>query len=182
VIRGRVFVSVTSNTLPLELGAGRFSRKDFRREIEELATGFEVVTIEGQDYRHRHFEADPGRRYFIDSMVFEERLRQAPERAARGDFADVLVALSEIHPIRYRDIAAGLDGLFVERVASIPRLPDALRWVHFIDSIYDAGTRLAATGELALGDLFSAGELSGPYGKKLSRCLSRMEELLGAEG
>lgn len=182
VIRDGAFVSVTSNTLPHQLGAGRFSRKDFRLEIEELAAGFEVVTVEGQDYRQRHFEAVPGRRYFLDPVAYEERLRAAPGLAARGDFTDMLATLAEVHPIRYREIAGGLDGLFIQRVTPIARLPDALRWVHFIDSIYDAGTRLAATGDLALGELFPAGDLSGPYGKKLSRCLSRMEELLGAEG
>jgi len=181
IVAGGTFVAVTSNTLPLELGNGRFSQKDFGSEIEELAGEFEVVTIEGEDYRHRRFEADPGRRYFLDPGAFEERLRGLPGRTARDGFAAILSALADVHPIRYREIASALDSLFVEGVVPIAGLPDALRWVHFIDSVYDAGTRLAATGDVALGDLFEPRDLQGPYGKKLSRCLSRMEEMLGSE-
>ncbi|MDR0787297.1 MAG: cell division protein ZapE [Gemmatimonadota bacterium] len=180
VIGNGVFVAVTSNTLPLELGAGRFSQKDFHSEIEELASGFEVVTVEGKDYRHRHFEADPGRSYFLDPATFELRLSQCEGRVARGGFPDLLAALGKVHPVRYRSITKSVDALFVEDVVAVPGLFDALRWVHFVDSAYDAGTRLVATGGIALGELFAAADLRGPYGKKLSRCLSRMEEMLGA--
>jgi cell division protein ZapE len=46
-------VITTSNTLPTDLGAGRFAADDFRREIGEIAAVFETVHIAGDDYRHR---------------------------------------------------------------------------------------------------------------------------------
>src|SRR3954454_22450437 len=46
-------IVTTSNTLPTDLGAGRFAADDFRREIGEIATVFETVHIDGEDYRHR---------------------------------------------------------------------------------------------------------------------------------
>src|SRR5690606_33436415 len=73
-------LAVTSNTLPLELGAGRFSQKDFSAEIEELASAFEGIRVQGEDYRHRHFEARPGADYFVERAVLEEVARQnAPD-------------------------------------------------------------------------------------------------------
>jgi len=35
------------------------------------------------------------------------------------------------------------------------------------------------TSTVALGELFPASFLTGAYGKKFSRCLSRLEEMLG---
>ncbi len=182
VIDGGVFVAVTSNTLPLELGAGRFSQKDFRSEIEELRAEFEVVTIEGEDYRHRHFEADGGPAFLRDGAACEAIVGASPERWVRVGFTDLIGTLATLHPIRYREIAGRMDAIFVEGITAISELPDALRWVHFIDSVYDAGVEFVAAGEVPRGGLFGDGAMRGPYGKKLSRCLSRMEEMLVAAG
>jgi cell division protein ZapE len=48
-----------------------------------------------------------------------------------------------------------------------------------VDKLYDNAVGFAATGQGGLGELFPAEWLSGSYGKKFSRCLSRMEEMLG---
>jgi cell division protein ZapE len=69
--------------------------------------------------------------------------------------------------------------LVLEDVRPLPSLSDALRWVHFVDSIYDDGVWMMAVGSLSLAKLFTPDALSCPYGKKCSRCLSRLEELLG---
>ncbi len=42
-----VSVAATSNTLPEQLGEGRFAAQDFLREINTLATTFTTVRIEG---------------------------------------------------------------------------------------------------------------------------------------
>ena len=178
-------LAVTSNTLPLELGAGRFSQKDFRAEIEELSGAFEVVRVEGEDYRHRSFEARPGLDvYATASAIAAERERAGPGTLITP-FPALMEALSEVHPIRFREFADRVERLVVEEVGRIDGLPAALRWVHFVDSIYDAGVGLTASGVAPLGELFPRDAFQGPYAKKLSRCLSRMEEMLGesrAEG
>lgn len=48
-----VSVAATSNTLPEQLGEGRFAAQDFLREINTLASIFTTVRIDGPDYRHR---------------------------------------------------------------------------------------------------------------------------------
>jgi cell division protein ZapE len=182
VIGSDVFVAVTSNTLPLELGAGRFSQKDFRSEIEELSGAFEVVTVQGEDYRHRHFLAGGDAALAWTGDAIEARIAASTRRWIRADFTGVIQSLACLHPIRYREIAKGLEALCVVGITAIPELPDALRWVHFIDSVYDAGVEFAATGDVSRGSMFSDAAMRGPYGKKLSRCLSRMEELIGDPG
>ena len=48
-----VALAATSNTLPGSLGEGRFAAEDFLREIQALAARFEVLRVDGDDYRHR---------------------------------------------------------------------------------------------------------------------------------
>ena len=46
-------VVATSNTLPEQLGEGRFNADDFKREIQGIANRFEALRLDGPDYRHR---------------------------------------------------------------------------------------------------------------------------------
>ena len=48
-----VAIVATSNTLPDALGEGRFAAQDFLREIQAMAERFEVLRIDGEDYRRR---------------------------------------------------------------------------------------------------------------------------------
>nr|WP_268904088.1 AFG1/ZapE family ATPase [Candidatus Frankia alpina] len=54
-----VALAATSNTQPEDLGAGRFAAADFLREIQGLAARFDVLRIDGSDYRHRGLPAPP---------------------------------------------------------------------------------------------------------------------------
>ncbi len=177
-----VRVAATSNTVPDELGRGRFDQKRFAAEIEELAASFEVLRIEGEDFRHRRFQADPGREYFLDAEAFARAASEAGPGAVRTTFAELAAALGEVHPIRFAALVERMDALLVEDLAPIGSLPDGLRWVHFVDKLYDGAVPLAATSEITLGELFPASFVEGPFGKKFSRCLSRLEELLGEAG
>ncbi|HEX7241188.1 MAG TPA: cell division protein ZapE [Longimicrobiaceae bacterium] len=174
-----VHVATTSNTVPDELGRGRFSQKDFAAEIEELASAFETVRVQGEDFRHRRFEARPGLEAFLAPEALAREARAAGEGALHARFDALLAALREVHPIRYAALAERIGALFVEDVALLPGLPDALRWVHFVDKVYDDAVPFAASSRVPLGGLFPAEFLRGAYGKKFSRCLSRMGELLG---
>lgn len=174
-----VQVATTSNTIPDELGRGRFDQKSFTAEIEELSAAFETVGITGEDFRHRRFEADPGRTAFLSPDAMAAREAAAGPRTLVTDFRPLAAALGEVHPIRYATLVERIDGVLVRGVAPLTHVFDALRWVHFVDKLYDGAVPLAATSDTALGALFPREFLAGAYGKKFSRCLSRMEELLG---
>jgi cell division protein ZapE len=178
LLKHGVRVVATSNTLPLDLGEGRFSQKDFKSEIAEMSSAFEVITVRGEDYRHRHFELNPGREYFVDRRELEQQARDAGERALLVPFDELLEVLGMVHPLRYADLTRAADAVFVSDFGRIENLPDALRFVHFIDRLYNSATPLAASSSRALGDLFPREFLGGAYGKKCSRCLSRLEEML----
>lgn len=178
VLEQNCFIAVTSNTLPLELGAGRFSQKDFRGELEEMAGAFEVLRLEGKDYRRRSFAGDATGAHLLALGSAAEASTDDDQGGLRTSFPALQEVLASIHPIRYRDLARALDSVLIEGLGPFSRLPDALRWVHFIDSVYDAGVPLLATGSVGLSELFPRADLMGPYGKKLSRSLSRLQELL----
>jgi len=177
-----VRVATTSNTIPDELGRGRFDQKNFKAEIEELSGAFEVLEIGGEDYRHRRFEASPGRASFLDAAAMERAIARADERTLVADFGELAAALAEAHPIRYAALAERIGTLLVRGVEPFTHPYEALRWVHLVDKLYDDAVAFAATSEAALGELFPASFLAGPFGKKFSRCLSRMEEMLGESG
>jgi cell division protein ZapE len=172
-------IATTSNTIPDELGSGRFDQKSFQAEIEELAGAFEVLEIAGEDYRHRRFEAHPGRAYFLDDEAMARAAESAGDRALAADFPALLAALGTVHPIRYVALVDAVAELLVRELAPVGSLPEGLRWVHFIDKLYDRAVPLAMSSTISLGELFPASFLASAYGKKFSRCLSRMEEMLG---
>lgn len=179
-----VRVVTTSNTIPDELGRGRFDQKSFTTEIEELSGAFETVGITGEDFRHRRFEAEPGRAYFLSPEQMAARVAAAGPRTLVADFRELAAALGEVHPIRYHAMVERVDGVLLNEMGELSHLFDALRWVHFVDKLYDGAVPLAATSQVPLGAVFPRAFMTGAYGKKFSRCLSRMEELLGenAEG
>ncbi len=179
VLTGRPRVAVTSNTLPLELGAGRFSQKDFRSEIEELAGSFAVLRLEGEDYRQRRFEWRPSRGYFLQPADLPGLGSARSATSIAVEFERLIETLRQLHPIHYRQLARRAGALLISGMRPVDTLPDALRWVHFVDSLYDARVRLYASGEIPLFELFQPEALAGPFGKKLARCLSRLEEMLG---
>jgi cell division protein ZapE len=172
-------IATTSNTIPDELGRGRFDQKNFRAEIEELSGAFEVLEIEGEDFRHRRFQADPGRACFLDDAAMADAASRAGGRVLAADFGALLAALGEVHPIRYVALVESVDELLVRGVRPVGSLFDGLRWVHFVDKLYDRAVPVAMSSGTALGELFPPAFLTGAYGKKFSRCLSRMEEMLG---
>ncbi len=174
-------VVVTSNTLPSDLGRGRFSAEDFAREIGEIAAGFEVVQIEGEDYRHRATSLAPE-----DCCVLtpsDLRARHAGHEASTGakilvSHHDLLAYLSTLHPIHYGQLAKQIDALFVDGLGPIRDQDAALRFVHLVDKVYDRRVRLFVSAQLPLEGIFPADYRHGSYARKYGRCLSRLHELL----
>jgi cell division protein ZapE len=174
----RVRVVTTSNTLPSDLGRGRFAADTFQREIGEIASAFEVITIDGEDYRHRHWDELAGPR-LLDSSALYARFQAEPIAAAVLVTWPALAAeLERIHPVHYGQIASRLDALYLDQLSIIEDQAVALRLVHFVDKLYDNEVRLAIASAVPLSEVFSKGYRHGGYEKKYRRCLSRLHELL----
>lgn len=169
------WVLTTSNTPPEAQGRGRFNAEDFRREIQSVARHFQVMRIDGPDFRQR---LRPGR--WLPRERFARLVRSEPAPAPRvfATWPELLALLGRLHPARYGGLLQQIGTLYLADVAPIPAQHDALRFVHFIDKLYDLGTGLRASGRASLSELFDASYRDSGYAKKHERCLSRVSELL----
>lgn len=177
----RVRVVTTSNTLPHQLGAGRFAAEDFKREIGVIASAFDVVRIDGDDYRHRpKWEGTPAREVVSPAELRERCERYVPTRGAKvyASFPDLLQHLGRLHPIRYARLLEPIEAMFIEGLAPIQDQSAALQFVHLVDKLYDQQVHLVVSTTCDLPDLFLPSYRDKGYAKKYQRCLSRLHELL----
>jgi cell division protein ZapE len=84
--------------------------------------------------------------------------------------------LSTVHPSRYVKLVDGLDAVGLRDVAPLTSQTDALRFVAFVDRLYDAQVRVIATGT-PLDEVFGEDMLAGGYRKKYLRATSRLVAL-----
>jgi len=169
LVQRGVSVAATSNTLPEQLGEGRFAAQDFLREINTLASIFSTVRIEGPDYRHR--DLPPAPEPPSDDDVRAEAARVAG--ATLDDFDDLCAHLATMHPSRYLALIEGVTEVFVTGVHPLDDQSVALRLVSLTDRLYDAGIPVAASGA-KLDTIFSAEMLAGGFRKKYLRATSRL--------
>ena len=162
-------VLTTSNTAPNAQGEGRFDAASFRREIQSIAAHFTTVRIDGPD--HRFADRDRG---LLSATV----VAAAPHDAVHASWGELHQALAGIHPVRYGAWGRAAGAFVVTAAEPIPDQQRALRWVHFVDKLYDQRVPLWLAGEVALADLFDPHYAAGAYAKKHDRCRSRLGEML----
>jgi cell division protein ZapE len=168
-------IAATSNTPPNALGEGRFAAADFLREIHAMSANFDVVRIDGLDYRRRHVE---GRAATVPAGEVEEAARAL---AGRGEwtldsFPAVIAHLGTVHPSRYVKLVEGLSAVGFEDVAPLTSQTDALRFVALVDRLYDSQVRVVSSGT-PLDQVFGDEMLAGGYRKKYLRAMSRLISL-----
>ncbi|WP_441960908.1 cell division protein ZapE [Mycolicibacterium houstonense] len=170
-----VSIAATSNTLPEQLGEGRFAAQDFLREINTLAQIFTTVRIEGPDYRHRDLPPAP-------EPLSDEEVAQRAEGvtgATLDDFDALCAHLATMHPSRYHALIEGVTEVFITGVHPIEDQSVALRLVALTDRLYDAGIPVLASGT-KLDTIFSPEMVAGGFRKKYLRATSRLLALTAA--
>ncbi len=162
-------LAATSNTLPDRLGEDRFAADDFVREIQGLAAHFSVLRIDGPDYRHRDdaVSAKP---------ITESQLKAGPNNFSFDYMTDLDSHLQKVHPSAYAKFFEGVAQVNLADVYQLTNQANALRWVVFIDRMYDQEIPFAYSG-LNIDELFSAEMKKGGYRKKYFRALSRLSAL-----
>ncbi|WP_307858202.1 cell division protein ZapE [Cellulomonas fulva] len=166
-----VALAATSNTLPESLGEGRFAAEDFLREIQALAARFEVLRIDGEDYRHRSVEHG--------APLPDDAVRGAVSGrpgATLDPFGALLDHLAQVHPSRYGALLDGTTLVGLTGVHPVTRQDVALRLVVLVDRLYDRDVPVLLGGG-GTDELFSAEMLAGGYRKKYYRALSRLGSL-----
>lgn len=162
--------AATSNTPPAALGEGRFAADSFQLEIKSVADRFQMVRIDGDDYRHRdsNFEFKT-----LEPTEVQEFENRTPNKTLSVGFNELLSYLGSIHQSRYAKVSEQFDSVLLTDVRLINDQFEGIRFVSFIDRCYEAGVALAFTG-LNLSAVFREDHLQGAYRKKYLRCLSRL--------
>jgi cell division protein ZapE len=176
-------IAATSNTPPNALGEGRFAASDFLREIQGISDRFEIIRIDGLDYRRREIE---GHAVAFDDAGLDAGLAAAV--AASGeegsvtvdDFDALLAHLATVHPSRYVKLVDGLSAVGLRNVHTLTDQSDALRFVAIVDRLYDAQVRILSTGT-PLDSVFGDEMLAGGYRKKYLRSVSRLIALTSGQ-
>ena len=104
----------------------------------------------------------------------------AKKKTTDVSFDDVLVHLGSVHPSRYVKLVEGLSAVGLTGVHKFLNQTDALRFVAFVDRLYDAQVRIAAEGT-PLDEIFPEEMLAGGYRKKYLRAVSRLIALTNAD-
>ena len=161
--------AATSNTPPAALGEGRFAADSFQREIQSVADKFQMVRIDGDDYRHR----DSSFAFKAANANELNDLESQEGRVLSASFDELVSFLGSIHQSRYAKVSEQFNRLIVTDVRLINDQFEGIRFVSFIDRCYEAGVSLSYTG-LELGSIFRQDHVEGAYRKKYLRCLSRL--------
>ncbi|WKG07621.1 cell division protein ZapE [Nocardia sp. PE-7] len=164
-----VSIVATSNTLPGQLGEGRFAASDFLREIKKLGSIFDPVRVDGPDYRHR--DLPPAPEPTSNESLLE---RAATTPGSTLDEFDVLLEhLSTLHPSKFGALIQGVASVFISDVHTVTDQAVALRVVVLADRLYDASIPVTVSG-VKLDEIFSKEMLDGGYRKKYLRAISRL--------
>ena len=173
-------IVATSNTPPNALGEGRFAAADFMREIQAMADNFVTIRIDGTDYRQRDLDGDA---VALSDEAYRFALADAAaagERTTDDDFGALVAHLATVHPSSYFGMLTGVQCIGLRDVHELTDQSAALRFVAFIDRVYDAQIPIRATGA-PLTTIFGGGMLDGGYRKKYLRCMSRLNALTQGE-
>ncbi len=168
-------LAATSNTPPNALGEGRFAAQDFLREIHAMSDSFQTLRIDGVDYRQRALN---GHAVVLTDAEYSGRVADAAATgvACDDDFSAMIRHLAHVHPSRYIRLIDGVSLVGLRNVRVLTDQSEALRFVAFVDRVYDAQIPVAATG-VGLDAVFADEMLAGGYRKKYLRAISRLNAL-----
>ena len=165
--------AATSNTPPNALGQGRFAAADFAREINAMADRFQMVTIDGEDYRHRPVDNTPTSITSQELEAWANQKSDAGETVAVDGFEPLLRHLATLHPSKYLQLLKGIDCLALEEVFQLQDQVAALRFVALVDRMYESQISIRNSGH-SLTSVFSEEMIGGAYRKKYLRAVSRL--------
>lgn len=163
-------VAATSNTPPNALGEGRFAAQDFLREIQAMSDNFRTLRIDGVDFRQRALD---GQSLVLSDDDYVAALADMNGHASDDDFRALIDHLASVHPSKYARLIADVDVIGLRNVRTLTDQSEALRFVAFVDRVYDAQLPIRATGE-RLDTVFSDDMIAGGYKKKYLRAVSRL--------
>jgi len=165
--------AATSNTPPNALGQGRFAAEDFKREIQGLGERFEIISVDGEDYRHRDSSAESRN---LSIRELQDWIGYQPDPTAMK-FSELLTLLGQLHPTKFRRLISDVGSFAIYDVFQLEDQLAALRLVALVDRLYEQQIPLRTSGDISATQVFSKTMISGGYRKKYLRALSRIGAL-----
>jgi len=167
MLSGSPRIIATANADPLGSSAKGMTGDDFRREVGEIASAFTIQRFDGVDRRLALAQVRRGR------LVGEPR-------TLRVAWDQLLQFLTDIHPMYDAAWLDLVDIIEVDRVGALDDSDQALRFVRFIDRVYDRDVALVAEGPIPAPDAILRSLIGDRrFVLHVARCRSRLVELLG---
>ena len=168
MLEGRPRILATANADPTVMDAGHGYAGDFQRELGEIATAFEVVRVEGVDWRTN------------GAAVEHHRPRDiSAERVVRFRAELLRSFLSAIHPMYDAAWLDEVDRILLDRLEPMGDTDEALRFVRFIDRVYDRDVALAVEQtSISIENTLAVVRDDARFRLHYERCRSRLSELI----
>ncbi len=181
LFKSGVSILTSSNTPPGALGEGKFSVEDFERELGSLTKHFQIVKIDGEDYRTIHrLDQGVGNTWIFSDAELESLLDSRNFQSMKiidSPFDEFLLVLSKVHPMRIRKALGRIDVGILRDIKQISHPHEALRFVYFIDKAYDNNMLLLASSSVEINNIFHKSYFVGGDTKKYLRTMSRLSEM-----
>lgn len=169
MLAGQPAIIATANARPGSMSGGRYYDDPFTRELGEIADSFVIMELDGKDWRESAGERP-------------SQIGGGECRVVSFTWPELMDFLYETHPMYD---AAWLLEVDVIQIGGFEPLRDndqAIRFVRFIDRVYDRAVRLRATGRPLAPDVILAPIRDEQrFHLHFIRCRSRLTELLGSQ-
>lgn len=172
MLEGRATVLATANVDPTRMDAGHSYADQFTRELGEIASAFEIVEVTGVDWRENGSAGE----------MRSPRDRVAA-RVVQFDSESLLAFLTETHPMYDAAWLDEVDRIEIRRLVPMADTDEALRFVRFVDRVYDRDVTLAIDRiDGSLDDLLAPVKNDRRFQLHFARCRSRLLELVATGG
>jgi cell division protein ZapE len=161
-------IIATANARPSAMSGAHYFEAVFARELGEIASSFQIVELQGEDYRQR---SAAGEAWANDLAT--------PARVARLHWEELQSLLADTHPMRDAAWLLELDAIELDRLEQLPGNDRTMRFVRFIDRVYDRAVALSVRDTPPPGEVLAAFRNQPRFALHYVRCRSRLIELLG---
>lgn len=167
MLAGRPTIIATANARPGAMSGGRYYDDPFTRELGEIADSFVIMELDGQDWRESAAERP-------------SRIDRGGNRVVSFTWAELMTFLYDTHPMYDAAWLLEVDVIEINGFEPLKDSDQAIRFVRFVDRVYDRDVRFRTTGHpLAPDAILAPIRDERRFHLHFIRCRSRLNELLG---
>ena len=161
------YIVATANARPGGMAGGKYYEDPFTRELGEIADSFSIIELDGKDWRESQADAASAGKH--------------RERVVSFTWPQLTAFLKDTHPMYDARWLLEVDTIEIDHIEPLADSNRAIRFVRFIDRVYDRNVRLRSTGHVPPIDaVLDPIRNEGRFHLHYIRCRSRLTELLGA--